>query len=204
MVKIIKHWHRQAPAQRTDTSPQPVVTEESERSILREKAYNEGFAQGLKDGRISGRQEQLSHYQALCERLKALIDAIPPQSQAALAEQSPQIIELLASILPRFFIQHAISKENIEHAINTALQEVDQNRALILLLSAEDYALLQQEKIHLPRDPRIQIKASAQVQLGGCLIESEQGVVDARLEQQIDQLKAALLHYKKQVSHEQL
>ena len=200
MVKIIKRYQLQAKnnvnEQKTEQLQQQLCEE------IKHQAYQQGFELGLKQGEERGLIQAQEQADVRLKKLDDFILSLEQQIAETLRKQSPKLFDILASILPNFFIHNTVSKANIEFAINKALKEINDSERMTIKLSKEDYQLLQQGKIAIHASGHLKIEASDEVVLGGCLIETEKGIFDGRLENQMDKLKDILLDYKRQVINE--
>lgn len=207
MVKLIRDYQlgvartviEQQPESKVKPPPEPIV----ERNV---QAYDEGFSQGYEAGRqaaLTEHEKQLSDQRlTLKETFLQHIAQLSENAQKITNQSKADAVDMLAAILPQFFIESAMQKENIEHAITKVLHEIQEQKQLTLMISQEDFQFLQKNMIDLDLPETISIQASAKVQLGGCLVESPDGRLDGRLETQIDKLKSVLLAYKQKVAHE--
>lgn len=200
MVKLIKHYQFKAETHDQTQNSEALKAQLCEE--IKQQAYEEGFKQGLQQGEEKGMTIAQEQAQNRLNKLDELLLSLEQQIADTLRKQSPKLFDILASILPNFFIHNAVSKANIEFAINKTLIEIKASERISVKLSKEDYLLLQQGQISIHGSSQLQIEASNEVVLGGCLIETEQGIFDGRLENQIDKLKEILLDYKRQVINE--
>lgn len=213
MAKIIKRYqigqviglNQEVIDAQKDITPPTVDATESK--ALKQQAFEQGFEQGKQVGLAEGMKKAHQKYHAERQtqgaQLQQMLSQIPQQVQTHYRQLSSQAVDLVAHLLPNFFVHHALKRSNIEHAVTQIIEQIDQQLSITVQISQHDYRLLQQQKITLPVKDNVTFTPSDHVQLGGCLIESEHGVFDGRLESQIDKLKQLLIHCKQQaLSHE--
>lgn len=141
--------------------------------------------------REQGRQEGLA--QATSIILKAKQDA------AHIVEESePQIVKLALVMTEK--ILGRMLEEDSELVISIAAQAIEsvrQQREIILRVNPEDAQLLRnsRKKIMdmLGRTKDIAVREDPEVERGGCIIETENGTVDAQLKTQLAMLEQVLL-----------
>ena len=222
MVKIIKQYAIKSEKRRigewanvslhdcvsSDSTMPPDTFEEAQTDLTqaREKAQQEGYEQGLKQGIEAGLQQGLeqasSEQQDLNNQLESLLKALPQALQTHCKEQMPQAIDIVNQVLPTFFLHNAVNPKNIEHAIMQWLEQIHDQQDITVYLSQQDIQLFEKQKIQLNVGDSVTIKASDDVELGGCLIENAQGIYDGRLENQIEKLKEVLVNIKQQAADE--
>lgn len=87
------------------------------------------------------------------------------------------------------------SKEAIKSVVRQALESALGERILIRL-SPEDYKIIKSAESEfsemLDRTKRINFKEDESISQGGCLVETEVGTIDARLETQLEAIRKAL------------
>jgi flagellar assembly protein FliH len=172
----------------------PLTLDELE--AIRQDAYNEGFAVGEKDGFHAG-QIKAKHEAELALQAKLLrLEQLMEQLLAPIAEQDQQIEQTLVQL-----VSH-ISRQVIRRELlcdSTQLTQVLQG-ALKLLpmgagsvrvhINAQDFELV--KALRERHEESWRILEDAQLQPGGCRIETEHSQIDAsietRLEQAIQQL----------------
>jgi flagellar assembly protein FliH len=80
--------------------------------------------------------------------------------------------------------------------VREALTQVEDTADVTIQLHAEDLALLQKHKSDVlksaPNSKPLQFAASAEVTRGGCLVRTRFGIIDARRETKLDQLREAI------------
>jgi flagellar biosynthesis/type III secretory pathway protein FliH len=107
------------------------------------------------------------------------------------------VVTLAVESAQRLVAGMPISPEMIEASVREALAQVQETTELSIFLHPDDLALL--EKMHSPLltakngADQAQFNSSSDVSRGGCLVQTRFGVIDARRETKVEQLKKALL-----------
>jgi flagellar assembly protein FliH len=156
---------------------------------IHEEARERGYAQGLQDGATAGR----AAFDAEVARLGAIIAAVTAAKAAVLAGAEDAMVDLafgaLCAILgeqaatraavARLVAEHGAARANREQVIVRLHPE---DLALLLAGGGDDAALFTRT-----------CRADADIVLGGCMVDSGSGTLDARLETQLARLRATLL-----------
>lgn len=117
-------------------------------------------------------------------------------------EMQNQILPLAMQALKKIMgKQLELNPETVVDIVLQALKPVSQNYEIKLLVSKHDKPLIEadKEKIKslLDHVKVLSIEERDDIEQGGCIIETESGIINATLENQFRALEAALEHYFK-------
>ncbi len=145
----------------------------------------------LAEAREAGKQEGLAQMTELLVRAR--------QEAAALIERNEEELVRLALVCAERIIGRALELDaNLILEIATqAIESVRQQRELVLRVHPDDALRLRNSRKKLMdllgRTKDIAVREDPEIERGGCIIETENGTVDAQLSTQIRMLEAALL-----------
>ena len=178
------------------------VTNESQAHIptgktiedIETEAYIRGFNKGERAG-FDAAGERIDSLQAM---LKGAIEELGRIQNQIQLEGEKEIVDLALSVAERVIRQelHA-NREAISAVVREALKKVEHQQSIVIKMNPADIQFL--DKSQLPFadggdqsvSNRIRIEADESISRGGCFIETESGDVDARIETQIEIIKAA-------------
>lgn len=130
------------------------------------------------------------------DQLASLLDSLH-QAKVALGRQIENDAAAIGyEAVIRIVGQRATSRQVIANVVNELLDSSEHRGSLMLRVGTEDYELLLAEPVIADLEDvqaRIKLVEDPRVRLGGCIVETERGTLDARLETQLDRLKQALL-----------
>jgi flagellar assembly protein FliH len=163
--------------------------------IMRQEASNQGFAQGLAEGRDEARK-------ALSLSLVAVAQA--GQSLIVLEEQlvarfTPQLVRLALEIAEKVVAKQVAEDPLIIASIlERARTEIPQARLVRIWLHPADHQLLQELRPELvwtgeKGGRKVEVLTSDEIEQGGCRVETEMGIVDATIPVQMQELRRQLL-----------
>lgn len=178
-----------------------------------QRGHREGFEKGYESGMERAAADAQAHLQ--CEiasaiaqateklnahagRLEALADSFARQAGdlATLAED--EMVALAFEAVCRVLGTHAASRDGVRAQLLHAIEAWESSEPVTLCLHPDDAALLDSDselatrlRGALPR--LLKWQADPQVELGGCMLKSAQGALDARLETQIEALRDSIL-----------
>lgn len=169
---------------------------EEELESIRLKAKESGFSEGFQEGLVEGRTQALENANELISLLENVVEEgvkLRANNLAALEDDFLKLSLLLADKIVRKTIDDDIAW--LRPIIKDALTALGQVEEVIVLLSPQDYALLQAygEDLHISTRTKLVFEQDATLTPGGCLIESESGLIDARLESRLGKLAQQLL-----------
>ena len=145
---------------------------------LKESGYREGFESGL------------------AEVIENVV-ATAKVREHAVNEAEEQIIDLSVAIAKKIIGKELASREDaVIDIVESGIRHVRHKHKLLLRVNPLDVELvvLESEKLEKRTGGRyIDVVPDTSVSAGGCIIESESGTVDARIETQLRVLQKALL-----------
>lgn len=173
--------------------------EEADRIVLEANEYarsttekaDASAAEAYRESKEKGREEAMTEFQALILEAAELRDKALDESEKDLLKLSVKLAEKIVGK------EIGADPKTIVEIVNTALQHARQKESLVIRVNPADVAAAQNniEKFKSSSQSKfIDVAADPRVGPGGCLIESEVGTVDARLETQFRVLEKALLN----------
>lgn len=177
-----RDWLAQAEAQRS------AWREQAEQELR--AAYGEAERRGLEDGAAQAQRVAEDLVQAQVARLQAAAGALL-QAQGTLAPSLQEdAVELAFTIVCRVLGEQAATRAGIYAMLQVQLAALRERRDLTVRLHPADCALMAAAEVD--GGAALRYVPDAGIELGGCLIDSPAGTLDARLEYQLGQLRQAL------------
>jgi flagellar assembly protein FliH len=168
---------------------QPTVDLAAERE---QAAYERGRHEGenaLREQLISQRNEMAALLNGVIESLRNTIPQLVHESESALIQLALESAQKIVAGMP-------VSPKLVEAVVREALQQVEDTADITIQLHPDDLALLQKHKSDVlksaPNSKPLQFAVSAEVTRGGCLVRTRFGIIDARRETKLDQLREAI------------
>jgi flagellar assembly protein FliH len=167
---------------------------------LEQQAYCRGFDDGVRSGFEQGEKAgseavrlKLEHGLRSCDLMLKELEGL---RRKAAGEVESELVELALAV-SRKIVQHevGIAPEVVAGIVRQALNRVEQAARITIRLNPADVKLLSEISPPLtagrPDAGRIALEADEGISRGGCLIETESGEVDARLERQFQVVEEA-------------
>jgi type III secretion protein L len=173
-----------------------LLLEQAERQVesTREQAKADATVE-LEKARQAGYEEGLKQWN------EAVQAAVAGRDQY-LRDCEPEVVKLAVRIAEKILGEHLkANPDSIVSIVRETLRGLRQERNLTILVHTSDVEALR-DKVKLleeqaGEDCRIRIKGSSTVAAGGCVIETELGTIDAKLETQLKCLEEVLLRETK-------
>lgn len=166
---------------------------EKELETARAAAEREGFANGMAKAEDAARKavaEQVA-------RLESIIAALSQTRTAIIDDAEDAIVELAYTAICRIVGDAVMTRSAVAGVVEQVLMGFKEHESLIVRLNPQDVELLQQGA-NSTDGWTATLRADTSIRIGGCIVDSGNGTVDARLETQLTRLCEALLSARRQ------
>jgi len=172
----------------------------------RQRAREEGLRQGLADAQsrldeamrqqatqLQARadaqvQELQASHAALAARVQSTLDGMDAVLLARLDSLELDAVELAFTAVCRMVGQAAVPRDAVAALVQEAIGRLRGSPLLRVRLHPDDLTALEGSEI-LARHPRVDWRGDTAVTAGGCLLDTEHGTLDARLDRQLARLR---------------
>lgn len=138
---------------------------------------------------LQQRNETVELQRGILTSLQAVLPKVAHEAETALIELTLEAAQKIIAGLP-------IDVALVESTVREALRQAEDTAEILVQLHPEDLALLRQHQSEilngLPESGPLRFSPSTEVARGGCLIQTRFGLVDARRETKIEQLRQSL------------
>jgi flagellar assembly protein FliH len=151
---------------------------------LRATAKREGAAEGHREGIERAQQETAARLAVFASLAESAETAFVRESQLL----ADQCCEIVAEALTRVAGTALASREAVLGVVTAVLAQLKDEREVVVRAGEDDLALLQAELPALcaaASGREVTLLADRRVSLGGCIVETRLGNLDARLESQL-------------------
>ena len=125
----------------------------------------------------------------ILESLQRTLPQIAREAESSMIEIALESAKKIVAGMP-------VDAALVEATVREALQQVEDTAEIIIQLHPDDLALLRQHQSSVldgaPGGGPVRFTHSAEVSRGGCIIQTRFGVIDARRETKIEQLRQSL------------
>lgn len=189
-------------AKRTGEADVAALVEQARQSVLEqfkaegEKARELGRQRGLVEGRQTGVEESRKTFESELDRVRSIADKL----QDAMASNLKGIEDIAVSIafeaVCKILGEAAVTREGVQALVRQAATHATNTEKVVVRLHPADLAALRDTgalDTSLASGVAASWVADEAIALGGCVLETDSGELDARLETQVARLRATLL-----------
>ena len=161
-------------------------------------AFDSGFADGKKIGFDEGLERATQNLQPHISLFEKLVKELLQEKESFYEENEFYIVKLAIEIAKKI-IQRELTQnpEILLYVVREALKRIADNGRIVIRTNPEDLELIKGDKDlmqnHLLVFEHVDFVSSEKIQRGGCVIESESGIVDAQMDVQLEKIEQSLL-----------
>ena len=163
----------------------PGISEE-ELTLRMEEAYN----QGLADGALRAGEE----LKGACKSMGVALRELNGLREKVLRESEEDLLKLAMVVAKRIVRQElTVDRRILANVIRAAVSGVAEREEIVIRLNPEDFKAVSANKQLFLGNEQTSIKADEAVTVGGCMIDTTMGVIDASIEDQLEEVYRRLL-----------
>lgn len=170
-----------------------VASANEQAETIRRQAQEEGYQQGLLEGRQQAQEELEKLRRQIDDEKKAMQEAYQQQ----LEELEPKLVDVIADVFEQVFhVQFDDKKEILIYLIQNTILGIEDAKEFQIKVGVEDFGFLEDHKSEIQekvgQSVTIEIMADAGMKDGQCVIETDSGVFDCGRDIQLENLIKAL------------
>jgi flagellar assembly protein FliH len=154
------------------------------------------YARGRRDGESALNEQLIQQRAEMVELQKGVLSSISRAVPQVIHETEDALLRLALEAAQKIVAGMPISAEMVEAVVREALRQVEDSAGVIVHLHPDDLALLRKQGAPVLEGAAetgpLQFVAAADVTRGGCLVQTRFGLIDARREVKVEQLKQNL------------
>lgn len=163
---------------------------------IEEEAYKKAYELGLIEGEKKAFQDKSSEIKKNLEHLQSTIQQFESMKTQLLQQNEVFLIKLIFQVASRIaLLEISESREPLAEFLKQIVDGVEGDDRVVVYFSEKDFSFFQelQSKQGIESSfNRIKIVSSPTVSLGGCIIESNFGTIDASVEKRVEKAWQAL------------
>ncbi len=172
------------------------VDKEMQRST--QSIYDKAYAEGFEEGKNQGSQQEIEENESLIKQLHRLFEELVVRRNALLYEAETFILRLVMAISEKV-IRHEL--EENPHYVQTMVREtlnyvVDKD-IVVVRVHPDDLVTVQSipedSPLSLADFKKLEFVEDAAVERGGCIVETNSGIIEATLKVKLEEIEANLL-----------
>lgn len=177
---------------------------------LQEEAYKKAYELGMEEGFKKAHDEKTAELNAQADEVVKLTESINHIKEELFYQNEAHIIRLVFDIASRIAFDHIEqNQESVVKVIKAAIETAQVEEQVNVLIAPQQLEFLEQMQTNPSREnefmKNIRFVDSDQVTPGSCIVETNYGVIDARIEQRVlklwTELKEALPKVKSPIGN---
>ncbi|MDZ7294919.1 MAG: FliH/SctL family protein [candidate division KSB1 bacterium] len=157
----------------------------------------QAYAQGLAEGKKAGSQEVWAQVHELYQQLQTVVSQVVAEQQRLVREAEPALVKLVIAVVRRLLRRELNQNGHyVEAMVREALRMVHDSARVVIRLHPDDSALLRDKAQELGAEIAdlevLEFKDDPHITRGGCIVETDLGTIDARLEVQLEEISHEL------------
>lgn len=168
---------------------------------LRREAYDEGYEKGFAEGRVNGEAAGLEQARGAiaeaADKASQILALARQQADEAFAAAERQVVELALAVASKVLAREVAENPTvILPIVKAALEKVQDQEQITIRVNPECYELVlaarPELQAGLARAASVAVVADGALKDGDCIVETPYGTVDARIDTQLELVKAAV------------
>lgn len=166
---------------------------EQQAQKLLEQAKEQGYHQGLQEGRKKAQEEQEVFYQQMEDERQSMQDAYRQKVE----ELEPQLVDVIVDVFEKVFhVQFDDKKDILIYLIQNTILGIEGTKDFQIKVGIEDFKFLgnhmNEIREQVGQAANIELMADGSMKDGQCMIETDSGVFDCGRDVQLENLIKAL------------
>lgn len=197
-AQIVKNEAEQTAAEIIKKAQEEASRIVEDAKFEQETAKSNSRAEGLNQGREEGFAEGKAEVERLVERTHKILESVMARREEILSETEQQIVELVLLMTRKVVKIISENQKSVVVAnILQALKKVKSRGTVTIRVNMEDVKLttdhIQDFIKQVENVQGITVIEDSTVDKGGCVVETDFGAIDARIQNQLTELETAIL-----------
>jgi flagellar assembly protein FliH len=177
-------------------------------ALIQEQAYTQGFDLGKTEGRKEAFEKGSSEINTGLEQIQIMLQKLGQIKTELIHQNETHIMTMIYKIAEKLAFDHIESKpEVILSVIQKSIETAQADEDITVSVAPEQMQFLENMKLQNNREfeflKNIKLQSVASIEAGGCIVETNYGVIDARIPERTsklwDEIKQALPKVKNKV-----
>ncbi|AGH96360.1 FliH/SctL family protein [Pseudobdellovibrio exovorus] len=166
-------------------------------SVLQEEAYQKAYELGLEEGRKQAVGDTSAELQQKSQMLDQLLENMQQIKEEMVRQNEAHIMKMIYEVATRLAFDHVNENQDLVlKVIKKSIEDAQADENVNVLVAPEQLAFLEHVQQSAGRQndflKKIKFVASDSVSVGSCVVETNYGVIDSRIEERVSKLWAEL------------
>ncbi len=160
------------------------------------EAEQAAYERGRRDGEKALSEQLLQQRAEMLELHRGVVDSLRAAVPQVIHDTEKALVTLAVEAARRIVAGMPVTAKMVEAVVREAVKQVEDSADITVHLHADDLALLRKHNSPilegLPETGPLRFAASSEVTRGGCVVHTSFGLLDARRETKLEQLRQSL------------
>ena len=165
-----------------DQAQQELEQAKTQAEEIRKQAYEEGYAQGVEEGKAAASAQVT----AALDNLTRTLERLDTARASLLSDMEAELVAVVQATFDRLCLsKEAIAPDLVRNLVRTAVTRLPDSEEITVRVSPADLSLVQEFKPSIMREledlKRLRVQVDEKLHPGDCVVESSIAQVDATL-----------------------
>ena len=162
-------------------------------SLLQEEAYQQAYELGFEEGNKKAIADKTADLEQKIQEINSLIQAMTKVKEEMAYQNEAHLMRMVYEIASRLAFDHVNEKQDVViKLIKRAIEDAQAEENVNVRVNREQLEFLEQARQMTGREfeflKKVKFEAADNVSIGSCIVETNYGVIDARIEERVDKL----------------
>jgi flagellar assembly protein FliH len=163
-----------------------------------EESKQSGYDAGYREGLQQAETEMFEKYDSLLQEARHMVEEAHRVKERVISEAEPFLVDLATAVAKKIIGEHlAVDPEWTKAQVKRTLERRREKGLITLCVAPSQFSKMQDARAELTlageSEAELVIVPDATVDEGGCVVRTSFGSIDARIDTQLSELKAALM-----------
>jgi flagellar assembly protein FliH len=155
-----------------------------------QEGFNEGLEKGLSEGETAGSERAAQKLEPVLDSLQQVLQQLKNLRQDTYQRLEKEVVDLALAIARKVICREIeVDKEVVVGVAREALAKIEDPGKITIKLNPSDLKFINETKYQLSEMigniDNVKLESEGSIQRGGCLVETDLGEIDARIEHQL-------------------
>jgi flagellar assembly protein FliH len=160
---------------------------------IQESAYQEAYSIGLEDGKKEAFTKASTQIDESLKQMAHFITGIEKLKHELLKQNEAHIMKLVLHIAGRLAMHEVqVNQETLVEVLRAAIETAQAEEEVSVQVSSQQFEFMEKLRAETGREyeflKKVKLSPNDTIQPGGCVIETNYGVIDARFEERVSKL----------------
>ena len=160
---------------------------------VQESAYKEAYALGLEEGRAKAFEEEKAEIIARLGQIDEVLGSVARIKSELTVQNEAHLVRLVHELAKKLFFDAIDDRQDrILPVLKQAIDLAQSEESILVRISPEDFKFIEEFRQKVSKEfdflKRMKFEATPDIARGGCMLETNYGMIDATIEERVGKL----------------